>query len=226
MGKLKNIYRATAGQLQRITLVIGVLTIAAVALALIDDPSDGRNGSRSRADTGPVAGGFSWGDEVQNAIAALSPIQLANACGLGASSCYKCHNGKRAALPKMADIWHDDHRKSNYSCAGCHQGNPRLLKKKLAHNKLIVNPRLKPKRCNVCHLSKDGASLVARYQNPQPRKRSAKTVPVKALKSAKTSKTRKKRAASQKKSGYKKLDGCPKPTPRKQPTPCVEEKYW
>ena len=217
------------------TLVIGVMTIAAVAWALIDDPSDGRKGTLSRADTGPVAGGSGWGDEVQHAIAALSPIQLANACGLGASSCFKCHNDKRAALPVMKNPWHDDHRKSNYSCAGCHKGNPRLLKKRLAHRELIADPRLAPRRCKVCHLSDEPSGLVARYQNPQPRKRPAKTVPMKTSKPAKTSKTPKKRTAPRKKSGYQKSNRCPKPTPCEQPKPCpklpaqdkqVEEDYW
>jgi len=230
MKKSKNIYQATARRLRWITLVAGVMTIAAVAWALIDDPADGGKGTLARADTGPVTGKSGWGDEVQNAIAALSPIQLANACGLGASSCFKCHNGKRAALPKMTDIWHDDHRKSNYSCAGCHKGNPRLLKKKLAHRELIVNPRVEPKRCNVCHLSKDASSLVAQYQKTT-RKRPAKAVPTKILK------TPKKRKVPQKKSGYKKSNRCPQPTPCEQPKPCTklpvhdkkkkaEEDYW
>ncbi len=225
MKKSKNIYQAATRRLRWITLVTGVMTIAAVAWALIDDPSDSGQATLSRVNTGPVAGSSGWGDEVQNAIAALSPIQLANACGLGASSCFKCHNGKRAALPMMKLPWHDDHRKSNYSCAGCHKGNPRLLKKKLAHRKLIVDPRLEPKRCNVCHLSDAAPSLVAQYQNPLARKQPAKTVPVKISKPAKIPKTpkkRKKRTVPQKKSGYKKSNRCPQPTPCEQPKPCTK----
>lgn len=114
-----------------------------------------------------------WGAEALEALSShaqrLSPIPIANACGLGASSCFRCHNGKRAgAPPSDARIhpWHHEHAKVNYSCAGCHQGNPRILKQDVAHKGLIVNPVAEPaKSCASCHTSGDIQALVARYQS-------------------------------------------------------------
>lgn len=99
-----------------------------------------------------------WGNEtlasVGNTLQNLSPIPLANACGLGASSCFRCHNDRRATAPnKGPDApWHVEHDKVNYSCAGCHQGNPRILKKDIAHSNLIANSVAAPeKTCASCH---------------------------------------------------------------------------
>ena len=113
-----------------------------------------------------------WGqealEEIRLATAALSPIADANACGMGASSCFKCHNGTRAIAPKMdpkMGAWHVDHKSVNGSCAGCHKGNQRLIKKELAHEGLIKDSRLKPSEtCDACHKTGNTAELVKRYQ--------------------------------------------------------------
>src|SRR5674476_843754 len=61
-----------------------------------------------------------WGREaignVREYVAAISPIANANACGMGASSCFKCHNGIRAEAPKMdakTAPWHFNHESVN-----------------------------------------------------------------------------------------------------------------
>jgi hypothetical protein len=113
-----------------------------------------------------------WGHEavvdLREYAAALSPIASANACGLGASSCFKCHNGSRAAAPKMdakVDPWHTDHKTVNGSCAGCHKGQQRLIKKELAHEGLIKDPRMKiAEICDACHKTGNSAELLKRYQ--------------------------------------------------------------
>lgn len=100
-----------------------------------------------------------WGGEAVVAIsegaARISPFKLANACGLGASSCFKCHNGKRAGLPNMDQKkapWHAQHSKVNNSCVGCHKGNSRIMKEELAHAKMIAKPfDNKADSCASCH---------------------------------------------------------------------------
>ena len=119
----------------------------------------------SRADSG-------WGQEaigeLREYAAALSPIANANACGIGASSCFKCHNGTRAATPKMdakTGPWHADHKSVNGSCVGCHKGKDRLIKKELAHEGMIKDSRLKvAETCDSCHKSGNSADLNKRYQ--------------------------------------------------------------
>lgn len=113
-----------------------------------------------------------WGEEVlaetHASFAALSPIALANACGLGASSCFKCHNGKRAPQPAQSvetSPWHAQHLTVNYSCAGCHGGNPRILKQEIAHQKLIANPLTQPdKSCASCHTAQQTDTRLSAYQ--------------------------------------------------------------
>ncbi len=108
----------------------------------------------------------SWGSEATVALAEgvvqLSPIALANACGLGASSCFKCHNGKRAPAPNMDATkapWHVQHEKVNFSCHGCHLGNPRIMKKDVSHAGLVAQPfNDKAGTCSSCH--KDDLSKV------------------------------------------------------------------
>lgn len=115
--------------------------------------------------------GSGWGQEaiggLQEYAAVLSPIASANACGMGASSCFKCHNGTRAAAPKMdakTAPWHWDHKSVNGDCVGCHKGNERLIKKELAHTELIKDPRVKVATCDACHKSGNTAELNKRYQ--------------------------------------------------------------
>lgn len=113
-----------------------------------------------------------WGKEaigdMREYLAVLSPVASANACGMGASSCFKCHNGTRAAAPKMdakSGQWHRDHKSVNGDCVGCHKGNERLIKKELAHTGLIKDPRLNiVETCNVCHKSGNSAELNKHYQ--------------------------------------------------------------
>jgi len=91
-------------------------------------------------------------------------IPLANACGLGATSCFKCHNGQRAPAPSPKP-WHTDHAKVNFSCNGCHKGNPRLIKTELAHTNLISNPLTQPSAtCASCHMGQNIGELVKKYE--------------------------------------------------------------
>lgn len=114
-----------------------------------------------------------WGSEslsqVYDALSDISPISLANACGLGASSCFKCHNGKRAAAANMDSEkapWHSQHAKVNNSCAGCHQGNPRLMKENMAHNRMLGDPRTDLQQaCSTCHSGVDLNELSKAYMS-------------------------------------------------------------
>ena len=114
-----------------------------------------------------------WGSEalsqVYHGMSGMSPIPLANACGLGASSCFKCHNGKRAKAPTMdseTGPWHSDHAKVNHSCAGCHQGNPRLMKEKMAHRNMLSDPRSDLQQaCSTCHAGSDLDALSKPYMS-------------------------------------------------------------
>lgn len=133
-------------------------------LSLISDQQSDMSAAISN-DTG-------WGHEavvdLSEYAAALSPIASANACGMGASSCFKCHNGTRAAAPKMdaeAGLWHAEHKSVNGSCSGCHKGKQRLIKKELAHEGLIKDPRMKiAETCDDCHKTGNSAELNNRYK--------------------------------------------------------------
>lgn len=119
----------------------------------------------------PVVDDGSWSSEVlaeiHAGIVTSAPIRPANACGLGASSCFKCHNGKRAAKPGDKP-WHTQHEKVNHSCAGCHKGNERLMIQSMAHKKLIKDPRAQSQEtCQVCHAGDDMPTLLGKYQNGQ-----------------------------------------------------------
>ena len=106
-----------------------------------------------------------WGAEVADAVhdtgVLQSIIKPANACGLGASSCFRCHNGRRAPEPTMDPIkapWHADHSRVNNSCVGCHNGNPRLMREQMAHQNMLSRPRATPdESCTSCH--RDAAEL-------------------------------------------------------------------
>lgn len=118
-----------------------------------------------------------WGSEVLAAIhedsagagAMLvnSLIRPANACGLGASSCFRCHDGGRADAPSEdpeTAPWHIDHANVNHSCEGCHQGNPRLMRENMAHRNLIGNPLEEPgSTCASCHDGGEQDEYLARY---------------------------------------------------------------
>lgn len=117
-----------------------------------------------------------WGIEALDAlhqeVRALSPLPPANACGLGASSCFRCHNGQRAAAPSTGEAgpWHDQHATVNYSCAGCHKGNPRIIKESIAHKGLVANPLTAPAQtCTGCHAGEATARAQIYLDNhPQP----------------------------------------------------------
>jgi hypothetical protein len=119
----------------------------------------------------PVADDGSWSSqvlaEIHEKVVITSPIPVANACGLGASSCYKCHNGKRAALPSTKP-WHVQHAKVNHSCVGCHNGNERLMIESMAHKELVPDPRTNPEKfCMDCHKDGDLQTLLGNYQKSQ-----------------------------------------------------------
>ena len=132
---------------------IGVLSLAGVAALVLATVAG------NVAEDASVVTAEGWGAEATVAIAEgaakLSPIPLANACGLGASSCFKCHNGKRAPAPEMnaeTAPWHAQHAKVNNSCVGCHQGNSRIMKQDVAHAKMISRPRDNSAHsCASCH---------------------------------------------------------------------------
>jgi hypothetical protein len=112
-----------------------------------------------------------WGSEAlqvaRDRAFEWAPFAVANACGLGASSCFKCHNGNRAAAPKSdkkKDPWHPDHKVVNDSCVGCHGGNARIIKKEIAHTKMVANPLTTPDACTHCHKSGDEPALLKKYQ--------------------------------------------------------------
>lgn len=107
-----------------------------------------------------------WGAEVLEveSVSILDHlIRPANACGLGASSCFRCHNGKRALAPAKQP-WHRQHTSVNHSCVGCHAGNPRIIRKEMSHRRLISDPRSKPEAsCKGCHQGDNFTTLVQSY---------------------------------------------------------------
>jgi len=153
--------------IRRVAAGLGVMTLLTLAMVswslFIDAPH--------RTASGPTparATATGWGQEaLQARTPDWSPIPVANACGLGASSCFKCHNGQRAAAPKMdkeGGLWHAQHAHVNDDCVGCHAGNPRIIKKELAHAALVADPRTQPARCAACHKSEDTTTLMKPYQ--------------------------------------------------------------
>ena len=114
----------------------------------------------------------SWGNDflqtLNTKVKNFSPIAIANACGLGSSKCFRCHNGKRALSPKEnpeTSPWHIQHKKVNHTCTGCHVGNPRMMNKRFAHVRLVVDPRAKPdKTCFSCHHDANKNDLVNTYK--------------------------------------------------------------
>jgi len=171
INTIKHICHTAFRQLRRITVVIGVLAVTAVVWSLIATHTTVKNaGVLPGADSSLAVSEVGWGSETLDAAdswSSWSLIQSANACGLGASSCFKCHNGKRAkkwSEDLITAPWHPNHKKVNFSCAGCHKGNPRLLKKSLAHRKLIADPRTTPSEsCVKCHKGQDTAKLLKPY---------------------------------------------------------------
>ncbi len=154
----------TGGLLRKIWRGGVLLSVCAVGMVLLS----GLVG-KSADDTAKQAAA-GWGSEtavvIAEGVTRFSPIALANACGLGASSCFKCHNGTRAAAPNMDQKkapWHAQHSKVNNSCVGCHKGNSRIMKEEMAHAKMIAKPRDdSTKSCSGCH-SADLAKVQGAY---------------------------------------------------------------
>lgn len=165
-------HRIWAGLVRQVRLMTVLATVTVLGGTGWSYLTGDRVGSPD--DIPPTAGATpqAWGDEVladlSGHVLAGLPIRVANACGLGASSCFRCHNGKRAAAPggdPAADPWHVQHKSVNNSCGGCHQGNPRLMKETIAHNGLVANPVTEPeKACFGCHTSADAQGLVDTYR--------------------------------------------------------------
>lgn len=140
-----------------------VFSVFALTLAWL-----GSGPSNAPADTQVAHAG--WGGEslnvMRDGLQRISPVALANACGMGASSCFKCHNGKRAAAPGMdaaKSPWHVHHKTVNNSCVGCHKGNPRLMKEDMAHAGMLKAPKGGAEACGSCHKS-DLAKVEAKYK--------------------------------------------------------------
>lgn len=171
--------RTFLNRLGRGMLALAALVVVAVAWSVADLELTERFGQEAalmqqgQNDTLTSVKQDGWGSEVLQAIYAngvlQSPIRLANACGLGASSCFKCHNGSRAEKPKMdpaTSPWHTQHATVNNSCAGCHRGNPRIIKKEVAHANLVADPRSpSAELCTACHSGGDAADLLKSYQS-------------------------------------------------------------
>jgi hypothetical protein len=161
MGAFKCLGRT----LRNTSLAVLALAIVGVGAAVVESlPTSTSHDAAvdSRAD--------GWGveslAEVHEGVSGFSLIGVANACGLGASSCFKCHNGSRADAPNEDPAtapWHAEHRTVNNSCSGCHNGNPRIIRKEMSHKNLISDPRLDTeKSCVSCH-SADADQKVTRY---------------------------------------------------------------
>ncbi len=137
---------------RRLRTLGSALGLAALAFVLWALQPDVRAPAAGAAHAG-------WGAEAAHATAdaplAWLPMAPANACGLGASSCFKCHNGTRAPAPTSDPAkapWHVHHAKVNNSCVGCHKGNPRIMKEELAHAKMVAKPRDNTSEsCGTCH---------------------------------------------------------------------------
>jgi hypothetical protein len=158
-------------------LSVSLAIVVATIWAVVDPGPDQRDGDRVTQHTAKQITSAtsyatpSWGTEVLNAVsrgvAKLSPIQLANACGAGASSCFKCHDGRRASAPKYDEQtgpWHLHHKTVDHSCVGCHKGNERIIKKEIAHVSLISDSRTKSEVCTSCHKPEEVAKLLPRYK--------------------------------------------------------------
>lgn len=148
-------------------MTVWALAVATTTLLRVGPASLATASAPAAAHHAPGA----WGSEVlavaREQALELSPFAVANACGIGASSCFKCHNGTRAPAPKAdktANPWHTDHRTVNDSCVGCHAGQARLIKKELAHANLVNDPRGKAEQCASCHKGGDAAMLAKNYQ--------------------------------------------------------------
>lgn len=155
-------------QLTRAALLMGALTFGTVVTVMLAAAP-----GQPAADAVTKTTAAGWGSEALSVVhegsSRISPIPLANACGMGASSCFKCHNGQRAAAPTMDSAtapWHTQHKTVNNSCVGCHQGNPRVMKQDISHKGLLGDPRTDTaKACAFCHTGADLKELNTHYMS-------------------------------------------------------------
>lgn len=167
---IKQLMNKAILQTLRAVVVMGAITVATVMVVMYTSLQDEVAAAGSEMTASAAQG---WGSEalavVHEGVSRMSPIPLANACGLGASSCFKCHNGQRAKAPVMDSQtapWHVQHKTVNNSCVGCHQGNPRLMKQEMSHKGLLANPRSETaKACASCHARKDLNELNKNYMS-------------------------------------------------------------
>jgi len=153
----------------RLVVVLGAVSALGGVAYIVELNNDGLSAATGseQISANSNSSAPAWGDallaNINRGVIAILPIKVANACGLGASSCFRCHNGRRAVAP-VDKLWHKQHEAVNYSCAGCHKGNPRLMIKPLAHSKMIADPRKTPsKSCFNCHTTDDAQKRVDRY---------------------------------------------------------------
>lgn len=140
-----------------IVLAAGVLALGLVGLGSFNGASSDRTDFHGWSE--------STLERIHEGIQRSSPIPVANACGLGASSCFQCHDSPRAER-WSPDPWHEQHAEVDHSCAGCHQGNPRLNRAQMAHRDMIVDPREAPSEtCASCHSADEVDTLLETYKD-------------------------------------------------------------
>jgi len=157
-------------------LSVPLVILAAIIWTIVGSAPDQRDGDQGALSMGNYETNAtsqaapSWGGEalkaVYRGVANSSPIRLANACGSGASSCYKCHDGRHATAvnyEKKTGPWHLQHKTVEHSCVGCHKGNERIIKKEIAHVGMIADPRTKSEVCTSCHKPNEVATLLPGY---------------------------------------------------------------
>ncbi len=164
---LRILWNALLRQMRLVVVLGAVSALGGVAITYIVAMSHNNSPATASSEQTSTSSKQAWGDKLLSNIDPYvinaSPIRVANACGLGASSCFKCHNGNQASVPSTKP-WHSQHEVVNYSCAGCHQGNPRIMNKAMSHSRMIANPVQQPaKDCFSCHKSSDAQKLVDRY---------------------------------------------------------------
>ena len=167
LGSINGVMKTT---LQGVAAVFLLAVLGVAGVAMNDFVKPGADGlAQNAAEEGAASGDDGWGSESISMLGhddlSIPLISLANACGLGASSCYKCHNGKRAGAASPL-AWHTEHEKVNNSCVSCHGGNPRLMKEKMAHNKMVRNSLSDPgEYCFTCHQESNKEEMVTGYNS-------------------------------------------------------------
>lgn len=163
--------KAKKGAVRRFWMpVTGFLGMAALVLAGLGAVG----GQGAEAPTAATQEDHSgWGSQVaatvHREVVERAPIGVANACGMGATSCFQCHNqserGPEPAMDESTAPWHPQHMEVNHSCDGCHQGNPRVRIEDTAHRDMVVDPRSQPEEtCGSCHEGGEVSELLTEYQ--------------------------------------------------------------